>query len=671
MNGSGGVGVNGRHMLKFICGALAGLAFAVGIVRAEGGPPPERAEKPGAAALIPLRDFFRNPESAQYKVSPAGDYISWLAPWENRLNVFVQPIGGGEVRRLTSAKERDIPAYFWAADDLIVYLQDTGGDENFHLYAVRADGEGRKDLTPFPGVRVQVVDDLRDDEDHILIGMNKRDARVFDVFRLNVRTGKMDLVAENPGSVSSWVTDHEGRVRAAVQTDGVNTILLTRKGGEGEFQPVLKTDFRESVDPLFFTFDNKELYALSNLGRDKAAVVRIDPATGKELAGIFEHPEVDTDRLLASDKRKVLTGVVFTTDRQRYKFFDKERQRIQDDLEKKLPGVTVAVTSMNRDEDKMIVRTYTDRTLGAFYLYDAGSGELRELAQISPWLDADRLAEMKPVEIPARDGLVLPGYLTLPPGVPAKDLPAVLLVHGGPWARDAWGFDSDVQFLANRGYAVLQVNFRGSTGYGRAFWEKGFKQWGKAMQDDLTDSVEWLVRQGIADPKRVAIYGASYGGYAALAGLAFTPEVYAAGISFVGPSNIFTLLASVPPYWEPMRQMQYEMIGHPEKEKELLKAASPLFSAERIKAPLLIAQGANDPRVKKAESDQIVEALRGRGIDVPYIVKDNEGHGFANEENRFYFFRAVERFLARHLGGQAEEVEENIPEMEPAKSGKS
>ncbi|MGA0112581.1 MAG: S9 family peptidase [Chthoniobacterales bacterium] len=618
-----------------------------------------------SSPLIPLRDFFRNPEGAAYRVSPDGDYISWLAPWENRLNVFVQPSdGSGEPRRLTDATKRDIAGYFWAARDQVVYLQDDGGDENFHLYAVDVGGNNRRDLTPFPGVRVGVVDDLRDDEDHLLISMNKRDARVFDVFRLNTRTGEMELVAENPGSVSSWITDHDGQVRAAVQTDGVNTELLTRASSDEPFKKVLSTNFRESVSPLFFTFDNKELYASSNLGRDKAAIVRLDPETGKELEVLFEHPEVDTGRLLASDKRKVITAAAFTRDKQEYHFFDDWRRELQEKLEKKLPGTEVALSSMNRDEDKFIVIAHSDRSRGTFYFYDSEADELRKLAEVSPWLDAGKLAPMEPVRIPARDGLELPGYLTLPPGLEPKNLPAVLLVHGGPWARDEWGFDGTAQFLANRGYAVLQVNFRGSTGYGREFWEKSFKQWGKAMQDDLTDSAKWLVGRGIADPKRIAIYGGSYGGYAALAGMAFTPEVYAAGVSFVGPSNIFTLLASVPPYWEPYRQMQYEMIGHPETEKELLTAASPLFSADKISAPLLIAQGANDPRVKKAESDQIVEALRKRGIDVPYIVKDNEGHGFANEENRLYFFRAVERFLAKHLGGRAEESDEKIPELD-------
>lgn len=615
--------------------------------------------------VIPLHDFFRNPVGASYQVSPGGEYISWLAPWENRLNVFVQPAdGSAEPRRLTDATKRDISGYFWSAKDQIVYLQDDGGDENFHLHAVNADGGGKRDLTPFPGVRVGVVDDLRDDEDHILISMNKRDARVFDVFRLNTRTGDMELVAENPGSVSGWVTDHDGKVRAAVQTDGVNTELLTRATEDQPFQKVLSTNFRESVDPLFFTYDNKELYASSNLGRDKAAIVRIDPATGKELEVLFEHPEVDTGHLLGSDKRKVLTAAVFTRDKQEYHFFDEWRRQLQEKLEKRLPGVEVALSSMNRDEDRFIVRTHSDRSRGAYWFYDEKTDELRKLADVSPWLDQEQMAPMVPVRIPARDGLELPAYLTLPPGVEPKNLPAVLLVHGGPWARDDWGFDGGAQFLANRGYAVLQVNFRGSTGYGRNFWEKGFKQWGKKMQDDVTDAAMWLAAEGIADPKRIAIYGGSYGGYAALAGMAFTPDVYAAGISFVGPSNLFTLLATVPPYWEPMRKMQYEMIGDPDKEKDLLTAASPLFSADKIRAPLLIAQGANDPRVKKAESDQIVAALKERGIDVPYIVKGNEGHGFANEENRLYFYRAVEKFLAKHLGGRIEESGEKIPELD-------
>ena len=309
---------------------------------------------------------------------------------------------------------------------------------------------------------------------------------------------------------------------------------------------------------------------------------------------------------------------------------------------------------MNKNEDKVLLHAGSDRTQGSYYFYDTVTGEFRKLADLSPWLPEEKMAPMTPVQYIARDGLTIHGYLTLPAGSDGKNLPVVINPHGGPWARDTWGFDGEVQFLANRGLAVLQMNFRGSTGYGRAFWEAGFKQWGRAMQDDISDGVKWLIEQGIADPERIGIYGGSYGGYAVLAGLAFTPDLYACGVDYVGVSNLFTLLETIPPYWELGRQMMYEQIGHPEKEKELLKAASPVFHADRIRAPLFVAQGANDPRVKKAESDQIVEAMRKRGVDVEYMVKDNEGHGFLNEENRFDFYRAMERFHAKHLGSMAE-----------------
>lgn len=353
--------------------------------------------------------------------------------------------------------------------------------------------------------------------------------------------------------------------------------------------------------------------------------------------------------LISSKKRKVITGTVYTTDKSRYHFFDKERQELQNTLEAFFPNHEVAVTNMDDDERRVIVRVYGDRTRGSTYLFDRESNSLTKLADHSPWLKEAEMAPMTPIQYTSRDGLTIHGYLTLPLGAVSRDLPVVVIPHGGPSARDVWGFDSEAQFLANRGAAVLQVNFRGSTGYGKRFWQAGFKQWGRAMQDDVTDGVEWLVKQGVADPKRLAIYGASYGGYAALAGATFTPDLYACAVSYVGPSNIFTLLESIPPYWEPYREMEYEEIGHPEKDKELLEAISPVFHADRIRIPLFVAQGANDPRVKKAESDQIVEAVRKAGKDVVYMVKDNEGHGFRNEENRFDFYREMGDFLRKHL----------------------
>jgi dipeptidyl aminopeptidase/acylaminoacyl peptidase len=361
---------------------------------------------------------------------------------------------------------------------------------------------------------------------------------------------------------------------------------------------------------------------------------------------------VDVSTLLKSKKRKVITGVVYITDKRHYHFFDEQRKQLQKELESRLPGYEVVVTSMNRNEDKAMVRTYSDKTLGSYYFYDLNTKELKKLVDVSPWLKEEYMADMKPIQYKARDGLIIHGYLTLPKGVEPKNLPVVVNVHGGPWARDVWGFNPEVQFLANRGYAVLQVNYRGSTGYGKKFWELSFKQWGKTMQDDITDGVKWLIKQGIADPKRVAIYGGSYGGYATLAGLTFTPDLYCCGVDYVGVSNLFTFMNTIPPYWKPYLDMFHEMVGDPKKDSLLLAEASPVLHADQIKAPLFIAQGAHDPRVNKNESDQMVEALRKRGVEVEYMVKENEGHGFHNEENRFDFYGHMEKFLAKHLGGR-------------------
>ena len=608
--------------------------------------------------IIPMKDFFRNPVKVAYSLSPNGEYLAFMQPWETRLNVFVEKIGSGQATRVTSAKERNIAGYAWKGDNRIVYIQDTGGDENFRLYAVGIDGSNAKDLTPFEKVRAQIIDRLEENDNEILVGLNKRSPQVFDVYRINVNTGEQEMIAENPGNYTGWGTDWDGKLRIAITTDGVNSTLMFRNTEADKFAPLVTTSFRETIAPLVFTPDNKQLYVATNIGRDKTAIVKYDVESKKELEKIFEHPEVDVTNLLSSRKRRVITGISYVTDKAQYHFIDKQRGDLQRDLERRLPGYEVRLSGCNLEEDKCLVRTFTDRSLGAYYFYDLKSKDFRKLADVSPWLNDQDLAPMKPIKYQSRDGLTINGYLTLPKGVPARNLPVVVNPHGGPWFRDSWGYNPEVQFLANRGYAVLQVNFRGSTGYGRKFWEASFKQWGKAMQDDITDGVQWLIKQGIADPKRIGIYGGSYGGYATLAGLVYTPDLYAAGVDYVGVSNLFTFLKAIPPYWKPYLEMLYEMIGHPEKDKDLLTAASPVFHSAKIKVPLLIAQGANDPRVNKAESDQMVEALKARGIEVPYIVKANEGHGFANEENRFEFYRAMEEFLGRHLGGRVEKPSE-------------
>jgi dipeptidyl aminopeptidase/acylaminoacyl peptidase len=604
--------------------------------------------------LIPMKDFFKNPVKASYQLSPDGEHLAFLQSWKNRLNVHVQKIGEYKVTRITSAEKRDIIRYMWANNQRIVYAQDTGGDENYRAYAVNIDGSNPKDLTPFEKVKTILIDDLKNDPEHMLISLNKRDKRIFDVYRININTGEMKMVAKNPGNIMGWITDHEGKLRVAATTDGVNRSILYREKESDAFNKIITTSFKETLDPLFFTYDNKYMYVASNIGRDKAAIFKYDIAEGKFLDKIYEHPDVDVTSLLSSDKKKKILGVAYFLEKRHYFFFDTERKKLQENLEKRLPGVEVVVYNTSRDETKLLVRTYNDKTMGAYYFYNTTTDELKKLVEISPWLKEEYLANQQPITYKSRDGLTIHGYLTFPKGTVKKNLPVVINPHGGPWARDMWGYNPEVQFLANRGYAVLQMNFRGSTGYGREFWEKSFKEWGKKMQDDITDGVKWLIKEGIADSKRIGIYGGSYGGYATLAGLAFTPDLYSCGVDYVGVSNIFSWLKAVPPYWKPFLEMVYEMVGNPEEDKELLKAASPLFHVDKMKAPLFVAQGANDIRVPKTESDQMVEALKKRGLDVPYMVKDNEGHGFLNEENRFDFYREMEKFLGKHLGGRVE-----------------
>ncbi len=632
------------------CAAPAGLGAPAAAQSAEAPPP-----------LIPMRDFFRNVERGYYRVSGDGRMLGFMQPApgsdgkSRRMNIFVQPLDGsrpvGEPRQLSFESARDISNYFWKGAGTLLYAKDFGGDENFHVVAVDAASGKVTDLTPFDNVRAGVVDPLPDDAEHILVAHNQRDKRAFDVYRINVKSGVQTLVATNPGNIISWQTDHDGRVRLGVASDGVNNTVLYRATESEPFKPLLSTDFRTSVSPQFFDAQNRRFYAISNRGRDKAALVLIDPARPDAEEVVYGHPQVDLDGASWSRARRTLATAEYNVDKPGREVFDPVMRRMFERLAARLPGYTVILQSATLAEDKFVVAAFNDRTRGARHLYDAKADTLTLLGEISPWLKPEQMAAMQPISYAARDGLTIPGYLTLPVGRPAKNLPCVINPHGGPWARDGWGFNPEVQFLANRGYCVLQMNFRGSTGYGRAFWEASFKQWGLAMQDDITDGVQWLIRQGIADPKRIAIYGASYGGYATLSGVTKTPDLYAAAVNYVGVSNLFTFMNTIPPYWEPFRQQMYQMVGNPEDpaDKARMTATSPALNADRIKTPLLVAQGARDPRVNKAESDQIVEALRKRGVDVEYIVKDNEGHGFANEENRFEFYGAMERFLGKHL----------------------
>jgi dipeptidyl aminopeptidase/acylaminoacyl peptidase len=612
-------------------------------------------EKFKTPPVIPLEDFFRNPEKSSFQISPDGKFLSFMAPYREMKNIFIQEEGRDSAVQLTFETERSVYYYGWKNNYTILYFKDVGGDENIQIFSIDIGTKEVRPVVAIAGVRAGIIDWLKEVPDEIIIGTNQRNPQVFDPYRVNLKTGGLKMIVENPGDIVGWMTDHEGKLRIALASDGVNQRILYRSSEDETFRELMNISFKESFNPLLFTFDNKNLYVLSNLGRDKSAIVQYDPEKNSETGVIFSNDEVDVGGLTYSLKRKILTAAYYVTDKTNWNFFDDETKSVFEDIRNKIPGYEISVVSENKAEDIFLITLSSDRLRAKYYRYDLKKRELTFLHDVSPWLNPDHMSEMKPVQYASRDGLTIHAYLTLPAGKRAGKLPVVVNPHGGPWARDEWGFNPEVQFLANRGYAVFQMNFRGSTGYGKKFYQASFKEWGRKMQDDITDGVNWLIEHGIADPERIAIYGGSYGGYATLAGLTFTPDLYCCGVDYVGVSNMFTFMNTIPPYWKPLLEMFYEMVGDPVKDSLFLAEVSPALHADRIKVPLFIAQGARDPRVNKAESDQMVEALKKRGVEVEYLVKDNEGHGFYNQENQFDFYRGMIGFLDKHMGMKREE----------------
>lgn len=608
-------------------------------------------DKESPAPLIDMKSFFKNGEKSTFRISPDGRYYSYRADFKGKMNIFVQKVGDTSAARITNDTSRSIGQYFWKGSK-IVYLQDIGGDENFQIFSVNPDGSALKSLTPFPGIRSGIIDVLTEipgKEKEIMVQINKRVKEYFDPYLLNLETGLLTLLYENKQNFESWTTDNTGVIRLATKTDGVNITTLYRNTDKDTFGVLLTTNFKESFVPQAFDAANKNLYVLSNIGRDKVSLVEYDPTAKKELKELYSNPDYDLSGAYYDKKKQVLASVSWESEKREEHFFDKEWEAIQKGLDNEFKGYETNIVGFDDARTKGIVWVGSDRLPAKYYVYDFKTKSTTEAANPYPWINEKDMAYCKPITYKSRDGLTIHGYLTLPKGVEAKNLPVVINPHGGPWARDGWGFNNEIQFLANRGYAVLQMNFRGSTGYGRKFWEASFKEWGKKMQDDITDGVEWLKKEGIADPKRIGIYGASYGGYATLAGVAFTPDLYAAAVDYVGVSNLFTFMNTIPPYWKPYLDQFHEMVGDPKKDSALMAAASPVMAADKIKTPLFVVQGANDPRVNIAESDQMVAALKKRGVDVEYMVKKDEGHGFANQANQYDFYGAMEKFLDKHL----------------------
>ena len=624
----------------------------------------------GEPKLIPRDVIFGNPVKTAPQISPDGTTISYLAPSEEGvLNVWVQPVAGGEARQVTNDTKRGIRGYGWSKDSKgIMYIQDFGGDENWHVYLSNLASGVVRDLTPFQGIRAQGMITDRHHPNELLVGLNLRDRRMFDMYRIDLTTGAVVLDTENPGDVLGWVTDADFVIRAAVATNPMDgsTILRVRDGKDKPWRDLLTWPFGENGGPVDFTADGKAIYVETSIGADTTRLVKVSLADGKELETLAQNEKVDVGAVEIHPDTRVVQAVGFNYLKNEWTILDSS---IKGDLDYLATLQRGEFGLMNRDlaDGKWVIAYDTDDGPVTYYLYDRGKKKAEKLFVSRPELENYTLAQMKPVVITARDGLEMVGFLTLPPGKEAKNLPLVLNVHGGPWARDAWGYNGEAQWFANRGYATLQLNFRASTGYGKKFLNAGNGEWGVgAMQHDLTDAVQWAIDKGIADPKKVAIYGGSYGGYAVLAGLVFTPELYCCGVDIVGPSNMQTLFASIPPYWAPMKKQLTLRVGDVEGDDEFNKKISPLFHADKIVRPLIIAQGANDPRVNIREADQMVEAMRAREMEVTYVVYPDEGHGFARPENKIDFYGRTEEFLGKHLGGRVEpwsEVEGSSAEV--------
>ncbi|MGI9014611.1 MAG: S9 family peptidase [Phycisphaerales bacterium] len=621
-------------------------------------------------ALIPRDVLFGNPDRAGLRVSPDGTRISFLAPLNDVLNVWVQTIGKDDAKAVTTSAERPIRQYSWAENsEQIIYMQDKGGDENFHIYAVDLTTGDERDLTPFENVQARIQQTDRGFPDHILVGVNNRNPQLHDVWKVNTRTGERELVYQNDDGFIGFVTDSQFNVRMAMRMrpDGGMDALL--RDGE-EWKPFAQWDQQDALtsQPAGFSRDGKTLYLIDSRDRNTAALYALDT---KDADG--------TLTLVAQDTRADISDAIIDPESGNPQAVASEYLRTEWTLlDKSIEGDFEFLRAVEDGEIELTSRDHQDRIWTVaylkddgpvkYYLYDRDNSSATYLFSNRDALEGLPLAKMHAIEITTRDGLKLVSYLTVPRSAeldedytPAAPLPMVLLVHGGPWARDSWGYNSMHQWLANRGYAVLSVNYRGSTGFGKEFINAANFEWAGKMHDDLIDAVNWSVDRKLADPDRVAIMGGSYGGYATLVGLTFTPDVFAAGVDIVGPSHVKTLLESIPPYWAPVLSMFTSRVGSLEDEAAL-DAISPLTKVDQISKPLLIGQGANDPRVKQAEAEQIVAAMQEKNIPVTYVLFPDEGHGFARPENSMAFFAVTEAFLAEHLGGRYQPIDDDVRE---------
>jgi len=637
------------------------ISFLGAPVRAQNGLPP----------LIDRELLFGNPEIAGATISPDGKFIAFRKPYKDTMNVWVKGIDEpfDKARLVTNETKRPIPQFFWSRDGkYILFVKDQAGDENFNVYAVSpseqppagAEVATARNLTKSQKVRTFIYNVPRSDPDSVYVGLNDREPAWHDLYKVKISTGERTLIRQNTDRLTGWVFDNKDTLRLATRTPPSGDTEILRFDADGKSTKVYSCTVFETCNPISFDKDNRRVYMVSNKGDgvDFVRLVLFDPETGKEEA-VESDPmgRVDLNNAFFSEVSNDLVFTQYIDDRRRYYFKDKAFEADYKLLQAKLPNREITFDSSTKDEMTWLITAFSDTEPGEKYFFDRKTKKLALQYRVRERLPREALAEVKAIRYKSSDGLEIPAYLALPKGVAAKNLPAVVVPHGGPWGRDFWGYNSFAQFFANRGYAVLMPNFRASTGYGKKFLDAGNRQWGDKMQDDITWGVKHLIAEGIADPKRVGIIGGSYGGYATLAGVTFTPDLYAAAVAIVAPSNLITLLETIPPYWESGRATFYKRMGDPNsvEGKAQLVRQSPLTHADKIKTPLLVVQGANDPRVNKRESDQIVIALRDRGYPVQYLVAPDEGHGFARPVNNMAMLALSEKFIAQYLGGRYQE----------------
>jgi len=607
--------------------------------------------KQSTNGLIPVEDFFVKPEKSNFKLSPDGSKIAYLGVDDHCKNIFVLDLHNKDrSKQLTYQSDMNVQYFFWASDSLIVYANSHSPGDSLRIFSIDVQSERSTALFPPKKGRLRWVSPQKLHRDYLLASLNDRDSTVFDLYKVYVDGRGLQLVTQNPGNVSSWFASPDGKVRLAVTSDSVQESILYRPDETAAFKQVSITDYQTQIRPLGFVKDSLDLiYALSNQGRDKLALVEYNIAIGREERLLYSNRHVDLEPEGYSDNLQQMVFSQYTLDKVEKHFFDPVFQKRFEKLSAQFKGQTVDILDTDTSLNRWIVKVYTDMHAGGIYFYDAATNEVRLLTEVNPKLTHAVLSPKEPISFQSRDGLTLHGYLTYPPNRRRESLPVVVLVHDGPNRRESVDFDAEVQFLANRGYLVFQPNYRGSSGYGKKFWAAGFKEWGGKIQADIIDGVTWLIHQGIVDKNRVAIMGSGFGGYSALHAATYNSSFYKCAISMSGYTNLFTYFKEIPPHQQQYVRLFYNIIGDPSREYEMFKAISPVFHADKVKIPVLFAQGGNDRFSSLTDANQFVQKLKNNNVPIRYIYKEDEGRRFRSEENIIYYYQEVEAFLKDYL----------------------